>query len=1152
MPDRPGGNSSAARDDRATHRQSALLRLSTGIASAHDEDSVCASVVEGLHDDALGYDFIGVFLVDPATGERVMRASVGWPGDHDDYRVAPGSGLSERPLADGNLHYSPVVTEEPGYVSDAPAGGSEIDVPIKIDGEVVGVLVVESTEEDAFGPADFEILTAAAQQAGIAIARSRLISIERQTTQEHRAVLDTLADLSGELELGRALQRVLERAVAMLDVTGGELAIFDEDRGELEIVASHNIGSDSIGTHLRLGEGAMGAVAESHEPLIIPDYLTWTGRSEKYADTTARGVMVVPLLLGHRLVGTLASVHLEEGREFGPEDLRLLGLFAPQAAIAIENARLYTEAQQTAGEQRAVLDTLTDLSSELELSRLLQTVVERAVALLRVTGGELAIYDEARQELEIVASHNIGSDSIGTRLSHGEGAMGRVADTREALIIPDYRTFDGRSDKYADTTARGVVVVPLMIGSRLVGTLASVHLEEGREFGPEDLRLLNLFAPQAAIAIENARLYTEAKRQRQYFQTVVENSPVAIVTLDLDGRIASLNPAFETLFGFPPSEALGRDLDELITTGETKIEAKRRTQQVFAGDITRGIGRRRRRDGSFIDVEFAGVLVDVDGTSSGIVALYHDITELLEARHDAESASRAKSQFLASMSHELRTPLNAIIGYSEMLQEDAEEEGQEEFVPDLQKIHSAGRHLLALINDILDLSKIEAGKMELYLEKFDGGEVIEQVVTTIQPLIEKNGNRLEVRGAGDVGLLRTDATRLRQVLLNLLSNASKFTENGQITLEAERLSAKGSEGDWISIAVRDTGIGMSDEQLGRLFEAFSQAEASTSKRYGGTGLGLAISRSFCRLMGGDIFVDSEPGVGSTFTVRIPVEAPESESDAAEYAGDESALEESNMQDDSFDEAVGTILTIDDDPEARSLLRRILERESFRVVGAASGSEGLRMARAGRPDCITLDVMMPGMDGWEVLTELKRDPELADIPVVMLSILDERNLGFSLGASDYLTKPVDRDRLRDVLSRFTDGSDRAEVLIVEDDPGTRESLRRTFEREGWATHTAEHGRAALERLDGLRPTLILLDLMMPEMDGFEFLESLRALPGGAEIPVVVLTAMDLSPEDRARLNGGVERVVSKGGGPPDGLVAELRRLVTPGRNPETGS
>ncbi|MEJ2481974.1 MAG: GAF domain-containing protein [Gemmatimonadota bacterium] len=281
MHDRSHPDATAADGDRSAHRQSALLRLSTGIASAHDEESVCANVVEGLHDDALGYNFIGVFLVDPATGERVMRASVGWPGDHDDYRVSPGSGLSERPLIDGRLHYSPIVSDEAGYVSDAPAGGSEVDVPIKIDGDVVGVLVVESTEEHAFGPADLEILTAAAQQAGIAIARSRLIAIERQTTQEHRAVLDTLADLSGELELGRALQRVLERAVAMLDVTGGELAIFDEDRGELEIVASHNIGSDSIGTHLGLGEGAMGAVAVSHQPLIIPDYLSWSGRSDK-------------------------------------------------------------------------------------------------------------------------------------------------------------------------------------------------------------------------------------------------------------------------------------------------------------------------------------------------------------------------------------------------------------------------------------------------------------------------------------------------------------------------------------------------------------------------------------------------------------------------------------------------------------------------------------------------------------------------------------------------------------------------------------------------------------------------------------------------------------------------------------------------------
>jgi hypothetical protein len=956
-------------DSPLAHRQSALLRLATKIASAQEEDDVCAAVVEGLHDDALGYNFIGVFLVDEATGERVMRASVGWPGQKGDYRVPPGRGLSERPLLDGQLHYSPVVGSEPGYVSDAPAGGSEIDVPIAIAASVVGVLVVESREENAFGPEDFEILTAAAQQAGIAIARSRLIEAERQRAGEHKAVLESLSDLSGELELSRALQRVVERAVALLGVTGGELAIFDEDRGELEIVASHHIGSDSIGTRLRPGEGAMGRVAETREPLIIPDYLAWSGRSAKYEDTTARGVMVVPLL----------------------------------------------------------------------------------------------------------------------------------------------------------------------IGSRLVGTLASVHLEEGREFGPEDLRLLNLFAPQAAIAIENARLYTEARRQRRYFQTVVQESPVAIVTLDLDGRVTSLNPAFERLFGYPPDEALGRDLDELITTGETRLEAKRRTRQVVAGEVTRGIGRRRRRDGSFLDVEFAGVLVDVDGESAGVVALYHDITELLEARQDAEAASRAKSQFLASMSHELRTPLNAIIGYSEMLQEDAEDAGQEAFVPDLQKIHSAGRHLLALINDILDLSKIEAGKMELHIESFDAGEVIEQVATTVRPLIEKNGNRLEVR-ANAPGMLRSDSTRLRQVLLNLLSNAAKFTENGVIRLEAERGTPRGATREWLSISVRDTGIGMTDEQLGRLFQAFSQAESSIAKRFGGTGLGLAISRHFCRLMGGDIYVDSEPGVGSTFTVRIPA-AVEVESDSTS----DGAVEADTFEI-SAEEAVGTVLAIDDDPQARALLRRVLAKERFRVEEATGGEDGLRRARELRPDIITLDVMMPGMDGWAVLTALKEDPALAGIPVVMVSVLDERNLGFSLGATDYLTKPIDRDRLREILARFADGGAPATVLVVEDDPGTRETLRRTLEKEGWTSRGAEHGRAALAEIENARPALILLDLMMPEMDGFEFLEVLRERPGGAGIPVVVLTAMDLTEEDRARLNGGVERVLSKGGGTTDGLLAELHRLV----------
>lgn len=848
-------------------RQAALLRLATGIAAAHGEEAVCRSVVDGLRDPAVGYDFVGVFLLDGETGDRVLRASVGWDSKPEGFRLPPGQGLSERPILDGRLHYSPAPSSEAHYVHGA-TDGSEVDLPIEVDGRVVGVLVVESAEQNAFVDDDFRILTAASQQAGIAIGRARLLEAERKRTREQRALLDTVQDLSSELELGRLLQRVVQRAVALLDATGGELAILDEEVGELEIVASHDIGSDSIGTRMALGEGAMGMVAQTRQALTIPNYQEWEARSPKYDDTTARSVAVVPLMIGARLVGTLAAVHTAGDRSFGSEDLRLLNLFAPQAAIAIENARLYTAEYQRAEEQKALLETMQDLSSELELGKLLQSVLERAVTLLQATGGELAIFDPTRDELEIVASHNIGSNAIGTRMCLGEGAMGMVAQTGEPLIIPNYQEWEHRSSKYDDTTARGVAVVPLMIGTRLLGTLASVHTDGERAFGPEDLRLLNLFAPQAAIAIENARLYTEAQRQRQFFEILVSNSPVAIVVLTLDGRIVSLNPAFERLFGWSPDEAVGEVLDDFLNTPETMAEALGYTDAAAEGKTLHAIGRRRRKDGTFIHVELAACSVQVEGEKAGILALYHDVSELLAARRDAETANRAKSQFLANMSHELRTPLNAIIGYSEMLAEEAEEMGQDDFIPDLQKVQGAGRHLLALINDILDLSKIEAGKMELFVEEVDPHALVHEVAATVEPLVQKNGNTLKVECPGSLPTMHTDSMKLRQILLNLLSNASKFTEQGRIRLTV-RAHAHDDAGPWIEASVEDSGVGMTDAQLERIFEAFGQADASTTKRYGGTGLGLVISRRFANLMGGEIFVDSTPGEGSTFTLRIP-------------------------------------------------------------------------------------------------------------------------------------------------------------------------------------------------------------------------------------------------------------------------------------------
>ena len=983
-------------------RQAALFRLSREVSGTLDEDEICNRVAHGLHDSALRFNTVGLFMVEPRTGDWALRASAGRTSPEDGRRP-PGPGLTERLWLDGQLHYAPTPDVS------RPARGSEVDVPIKIENQIVGVLVVESDQPYAFNQDDFEVLTAAANQAGVALGRARLLAAERQRANDLEALRLAFADLSTELVLSRLHRLILERAVEFAGGTGGDLCIYSETGNDLYIVASYHQDQNFAGKRIALGEGAAGRAAQTREALLIPNYHTWEHRLPEFVNAPVYGVLAVPLTLGPgQLVGVINIGNRDSERRFTDDHLRRASLFAAQAASLIENARLYTAARQELGER---------------------TRIERALR-------------ESEERLRAIA---------------------------EATPIPIVIT------RQSDSR--------VLYGNSIVGPFFGIPAEDIYNY-----QGLDFFADPA----DNFRLLLQLKRT---------------------GHVR-----------------------------DRELRFKRADGSVFWGSI------------SVQPMLYAG--------EPALLSGFYDFTERKRAEEElkaakdtaelakvvAETASRAKSQFLATMSHEIRTPMNAIIGMTGLLLDTPLTAEQHDFA---ETVRGSGDALLTIVNDILDFSKIEAGKLDLENHLFEVRECVESALDLLAPKAAEKG--LELAALVDEAVpsaLIGDVTRLRQVLVNLIGNAVKFTERGEVIVSVNVMATPtpphshtgyGSMEVWeLRFSVRDTGLGIPADRMGRLFQSFSQVDASTTRKYGGTGLGLVISQRLVELMGGRLWAESDgvPGKGATFhfTVRAPV-APERRPTTRQFTPQPQLRGKQ-------------LLIVDDNPTNRHILRLQTQSWGLEAHEFASPIEALQSVEQGAHyDLAILDLQMPDMDGLTLATEIHRLANARALPIIMLTSLGHREPAPHPDLAAFLTKPIKASQLFNVLVSVFDAAGEVSapasadgpsafdpalaqrlplrILLAEDNATNQKLALRLLERMGYRADVAANGQETLVALQRQTYDMVLMDMQMPEMDGLEATRRIRAdWPAGQQPRIIAMTANAMLGDRELCLAAGMDDYVSK--------------------------
>jgi len=1018
--------------------------------------------------------------------------------------------------------------------------------------------------------------------------------------------------LASNLDIEAIYELIGEKVREVFNVLVVDIVTYDPDTNLISMPYSYEKGDRSV-ISPRTPYGFRQHIINSCTPLLI---------NQNFADLAAqynnplitgewpKSALFVPLLVAGTVKSIISIQDLERENAFSDSDVRLLQTLANSMSIALENARLFDETQrllketeQRAAELATVNTVSSALASELDLTALIHLVGEQMRSIFDADIAYVALLDEASGMINF--PYTYGEEL--TPIQYGDGLTSRIIETNMPLLI--------NQELNRQTVEIGATVVgrqslsylgvPVNVGGKAVGVVSVQSITQEGLFTENDQHLLSTIAANVGIALQNARLFDEIKHQEQNAQEtrrrladIINFLPDATLVINHEGQVVAWNHAIEEMTGVTSKEIMGKGnyeyalpfygerrpiLIDLVLLPREEIEKKYAHIQ-WTGEILTGEAYTPAlKDGARYLYATASALHDAQGNIVGAIEIIRDITdrkhteeELKKAHASAEQANQAKSAFLANMSHELRTPLNSIIGFTRIVRRKAEGILPEKQTENLDKVLTSSEHLLNLINTVLDIAKIEAGRMDVLAANFRISALVDLCANTTQPLLKPNVI-LEKQVDESLNIIYSDQDKIRQIVLNLLSNAAKFTHTGKIILAAKQ------DGDNLRISVSDTGIGISAEALPRIFKEFQQADNTTTRQYGGTGLGLSISRNLARLLGGDITIESELGKGSTFTLVIPIRYKSKlhpSDDSLRLSSDREpspALPGTVRQDrcapgahlpreqvpGSVDQTQGKpapvqvtvpqpepgsakkrILVIDDDPDAVYILQENLNQQEFEIIGRLNGQDGLRAAREQHPHAILLDIVMPGTDGWQVLHDLKADPSTSNIPVVLHTIVDNKALGFRLGAAAYLLKPLDAVEVRDALHHVIGSNIRSpkHVLVVDDDPNVVDMLRQVLPESDFSLESALDGEAGLRAIEAKRPDIVLLDLIMPHLDGFGVIESLRANPQTRDLPIIVISAKELTAAEIARLKETVSLVMKKQGFEGEKLVDEINNVL----------